>query len=75
VSAEEFQRALMTTAIDAWVDSGHTAPAPVIDPAATIAGDGDDFPVGRNDESRTAILYDCVGCFISSGTIRFGTHS
>ena len=38
VSAEEFQRALMTTAIDAWVDSGHTAPAPVIDPAATIAG-------------------------------------
>ena len=38
VSAEEFQRALMTTAIDAWVDSGHAAPAPVIDPAATIAG-------------------------------------
>ena len=38
VSAEEFQRALMTTAIDAWVDSGHTTPAPVIDPAATIAG-------------------------------------
>lgn len=38
VSAEEFQRALMTTAIDAWVDSGHTAPAPVIDPTATIAG-------------------------------------
>ena len=38
VSAEEFQRALMTTAIDAWVDSDHAAPAPVIDPAATIAG-------------------------------------
>ena len=38
VSPEEFQRGMMTQAIDAWVDVDHATPIPQIDPKAAIAG-------------------------------------
>ena len=38
VSPEEFQRGMMTQAIDAWVDADHATPIPQIDPKAAIAG-------------------------------------
>jgi hypothetical protein len=38
VTPEEFQRGMMTQAIDAWVDADHATPIPQIDPKAAIAG-------------------------------------